>query len=194
MHVFIITCFSLSDNEFHFKISSKVLKQPIHTSFSSKQHCLIQGDSMFKEFGANTFVSGEDLTYKLQWDKYKEFYWFPSDGNFKMIYRGEVAQIGLHQERDKHKYCLARTFPIPHGNGEFTYLNLNKNSEYYNMLDKRVGTVDMFQHEGFTKEYHNDVLFAEGNYSKGLRNGIFKFYHEDKVAEEVIFENGVEKK
>lgn len=180
-----------ADGFFNYNIKKNLNKFENGSEYLFKDH---KGDSMFKEFGANTFVSGEDLTYKLQWDKYKEFYWFPNDSSLKMIYHGEVTQIGLHQERDKHKYSLARTFPIPHGNGEFTYLELNKNSEYYNMRDKRVGSINLFQHEGFTKEYHDDVLFAEGNYSKGLRNGMFKFYHKGKVDEEILFENGKEKK
>ncbi len=57
MQVLIITCFSLYDNEFHFKISSKVLKQPTQTSFSSKQHCLTQGDSIFEGFSLFMFKS-----------------------------------------------------------------------------------------------------------------------------------------
>ena len=168
------------------------------TNFKDGNEFLFKDDdhiSLFDEFGAKTFISGEDLNYKLQYDKYKEFYWFTKDRKFKIIYQGEISQFGLHQDREKHKKCASHTFPFPYGKGELTYINLDKNSGYYyNLKQKFVGSFKHLVMQGKIKEYRNDVLTAEGNYIDGKRDGKFKFYDEDGTSFEEIFENGEEKK
>jgi|ETNmetMinimDraft_11_1059920.scaffolds.fasta_scaffold36978_2 antitoxin component YwqK of YwqJK toxin-antitoxin module len=168
--------------------------------FLFKDH---SGESPFIELGVETFIKGEAFatektSHTLTYNENSIYYYLTSGTEtgtpIKYIYKGQMVLI-KYEVAKKKKLCRANTFPLPHGKGTLTLINLNKKSEWYNKKQTRVGTFDHFDESGIIKSYLDDDLLSEGNYTNGKKDGLIKFFDVDgSVIKEVLYKDGIEQK
>jgi antitoxin component YwqK of YwqJK toxin-antitoxin module len=173
--------------KYSIKKNNKIFKDGNIFLFKDKD----KTSSLYNELSIETFVTGDAFgttSKKAHTLKYNENSIFTMLlDNFKIIYRGEVS---LMQNKEM---CLANRFPLLNGKGSKTMINLNKESDWYNKKQTNSGTFNLFAEHGIIKQYIDNELISEGNYTNGKRDGLFKFFSEDgTIQEKILFKNGVE--